>query len=63
VSYANLLLREGVHPETRRPPFTLGRDVVGVVDQLGDNVSSFQTGEIVAALPVVGRYAEYTRLF
>ncbi len=59
VSYADLLMREGVHPETRRPPFTLGWDVVGVVDKLGDNVSSFRTGEMVAALPVVGGYAEY----
>jgi NADPH2:quinone reductase len=54
-----MLMREGVHPETRRPPFTLGWDIVGVVDQLGDNVSSFQTGDRVAALPIVGGYAEY----
>src|SRR5512136_1736165 len=59
VSYADLLMREGVHPETRQPPFTLGWDVVGVVDKLGDNSSSFQRGEMVAALPIVGGYAEY----
>ncbi len=59
VSYADLLMREGVHPEARRPPFTLGWDIVGVVDAVGDGVSGFQAGETVAALPVLGGYAEY----
>ena len=61
VSFADILMREGVHPESmnRRTPFTLGWDVVGVVDKLGDNVSTWQTGQMVAALPIVGGYAEY----
>jgi NADPH2:quinone reductase len=29
VSFADVLMREGVHAEARRPPFTLGWDVVG----------------------------------
>ena len=37
-------------------------DVVGVVDKLGDQVSTWQTGQIVAALPIVGGYAEYILL-
>jgi NADPH:quinone reductase len=61
VSAADISVREGVHPESmsRRPPFTLGWDVVGVVDKLGDKVSTWQTGQMVAALPIVGGYAEY----
>jgi NADPH:quinone reductase-like Zn-dependent oxidoreductase len=61
VSAADISVREGVHPESmsRRPPFTLGWDVVGVVDKLGDKVSTWQTGQLVAALPIVGGYAEY----
>lgn len=61
VSAADISVREGVHPESmsRRPPFTLGWDVVGVVDKLGDKVSPWQTGQMVAALPIVGGYAEY----
>jgi len=61
VSFADILMREGVHPESmnRRTPFTLGWDVVGVVDKLGDKVSTWQTGQLVAALPIVGGYAEY----
>jgi NADPH:quinone reductase-like Zn-dependent oxidoreductase len=62
VSFADILMREGVHPESwnlGRIPFTPGWDVVGVVDKLGDKVSTWQTGQMVAALPIVGGYSEY----
>jgi NADPH:quinone reductase-like Zn-dependent oxidoreductase len=62
VSFADILMREGVHPESwnlGRTPFTPGWDVIGVVDKLGDKVSTWQAGQIVAALPIVGGYAEY----
>jgi NADPH:quinone reductase len=64
VSFADILMREGVHPESvnRRPPFTPGWDIIGVVDKLGNKVSTWQTGEMVAALPIVGGYAEYILL-
>ena len=54
VSFADLLMREGVHPERRRPPFTLGWDVVGRVDALGENVDGFHEGQTVAALTIRG---------
>jgi len=62
VSFADVLMRQGIHPESwnlGRTPFTPGWDVVGVVDKLGDQVSTWQTGQIVAALPIVGGYSEY----
>ena len=61
VSFADILMREGAHPESvnRRTPFTPGWDIVGVVDKLGDNVSTLKIGQMVAALPIVGGYAEY----
>jgi NADPH2:quinone reductase len=62
VSFADILMRKGVHPESwnlGRTPFTLGWDVVGVVDKLGDKVSTWQKGQMVAALPIVGGYSEY----
>jgi NADPH:quinone reductase len=38
-------------------------DVVGVVDKLGDKVSTtWQIGQMVAALPIVGGYSEYVCL-
>ena len=62
VSLPDLLMREGVHPETPRLPFTPGWDLVGVVDRLGAGVSGIQPGQIVAALPIFGAYAEFVCL-
>jgi NADPH2:quinone reductase len=62
VSFADILMRQGVHPESwnlGRTPFTPGWDIVGVVDKLGNKVSSWHIGQIVTALPVVGGYSEY----
>src|SRR5438874_9119983 len=62
VSLPDLLMREGVHPETPRLPFTPGWDLVGVVDRLGDGVSGIEPGQTVAALPISGAYAEFVCL-
>jgi NADPH2:quinone reductase len=62
VSLPDILAREGVHPETPRPPFTPGWDLVGEVDRLGGGVSGIETGEIVAAMPISGAYAEFVCL-
>jgi D-arabinose 1-dehydrogenase-like Zn-dependent alcohol dehydrogenase len=58
VSLPDLLMREGVHPETPRLPFTPGWDLVGVVERLGAGVSGIRPGQVVAALPIIGAYAE-----
>src|SRR5262247_853504 len=58
VSLPDLMMREGIHPETPRLPFTPGWDLVGVVERLGDGVSGLAPGQIVAALPISGAYAE-----
>jgi NADPH2:quinone reductase len=62
VSLPDLMMREGIHPETPRLPFTPGWDLVGVVDRLGDGVSGIEPGQIVAALPISGAYAEFVYL-
>jgi len=62
VSLPDILAREGVHPETPLPPFTPGWDLVGVVDRLGEGVSGFEPGQIVAAMPISGSYAEFVCL-
>jgi NADPH2:quinone reductase len=59
VSYADLLMREGVHPEALRPPFTLGWDLVGVVERLGDGVEGLALNQRVAALPITGGCADF----
>ncbi len=62
VSYADLLMREGIHPETPPLPFTPGWDLIGMVDRLGNGVSGLEPGQMVAALPITGAYAEFVCL-
>jgi NADPH2:quinone reductase len=62
VSLPDLMMREGIHPETPQLPFTPGWDLIGVVDRPGDGVSGFEIGQRVAALPITGAYAEFVCL-
>jgi NADPH:quinone reductase-like Zn-dependent oxidoreductase len=62
VSLPDLMMREGIHPETPPLPFTPGWDLIGVVDRLGAGVSGIEPGQIVAALPISGAYAQYVCL-
>jgi NADPH2:quinone reductase len=62
VSLPDVMAREGVHPETPPVPFTPGWDLVGVVDALGDGVTGIACGEVVAAMPIHGAYAEHVCL-
>jgi NADPH:quinone reductase-like Zn-dependent oxidoreductase len=62
VSLPDILAREGRHPETPRPPFTPGWDLVGTVDRLGDGVTGLEPGQLVAAMPISGAYAEHVCL-
>ena len=62
VAYPDLLMREGVHPEKPPLPFTLGRDLIGVVDRLGKGVSGIEPGQTIAALPISGAYAQFVCL-
>jgi NADPH:quinone reductase len=62
VSLPDIMAREGVHPETPPLPFTPGWDLVGVVDRLGNGVAGIEPGQIVAALPIHGAYAEFVCL-
>jgi NADPH2:quinone reductase len=55
--------RSGTLPGTPRVPFTLGEDIVGVVDKLGEEVSTLEPGQTVAGatfcLGIGGGYAEF----
>jgi len=62
VSLPDIMAREGIHPETPVVPFTPGWDLVGVVDRLGDGVGRMEAGQMVAAMPISGAYAEFVCL-
>jgi NADPH:quinone reductase len=62
VAMPDIMAREGIHPETPRVPYTPGWDLVGEVDRVGNGVIGFEPGEIVAAMPIHGAYAEFVCL-
>ena len=62
VSLPDVMAREGIHPETPAVPFTPGWDLVGAVDTLGAGTTRVERGQIVAAMPIHGAYAEYVCL-
>jgi NADPH:quinone reductase-like Zn-dependent oxidoreductase len=51
--------RSGSLPGTPRVPFTLGEDVGGVVDRLGEGVSTIEPGQRVAGFSRGGGYTEF----
>ena len=64
VEYTDTLIRRHMYPQTAavRPPFVMGYDVVGEIDQVGDGVRGFELGDRVADMTVVGSNAAYLTL-
>jgi len=64
LEYTDVTIRRHLYVQTmrRRPPFVLGYDVVGEIDQLGDGVTGFELGDRVADMTVVGSNATYRTL-
>lgn len=64
LNYTEVLIRRRLYPQTAplRPPFVMGYDVVGEIDQLGEGVSGFHIGERVADMTVVGSNAAWRTL-
>lgn len=62
VSLPDVMAREGIHPETPAVPFTPGWDLIGLVDRLGEGVTGVVRGQVVAAMPISGAYAEFVCL-
>ena len=56
LEYTDTLIRRHLYPQTasRRPPFVMGYDVIGEIDQLGERVSGFRLGDRVADMTVLG---------
>ncbi|HEX6880204.1 MAG TPA: medium chain dehydrogenase/reductase family protein [Terriglobales bacterium] len=62
VSLPDIMAREGIHPETPRVPFTPGWDLVGIVDSVAEDVFGVTPGQLVAAMPIRGAYAQFVCL-
>src|SRR3954451_21793288 len=64
LQYTDVLIRRHLYPQTarHRPPFVMGYDVVGEIDQLGTGVRDFKVGDRVADMTVIGSNATYRTL-
>jgi NADPH:quinone reductase len=64
LNYTDVLIRRHLYPQTarHRPPFVMGYDVVGQIDQVGDGVREFNVGDRVADMTVIGSNATYRTL-
>jgi len=64
LQYTDVLIRRHMYPQTTRcrPPFVMGYDVVGEIDQVGDGVHGFKVGDRVADMTVIGSNATYRTL-
>jgi NADPH:quinone reductase-like Zn-dependent oxidoreductase len=61
LEYTDVLIRRHLYPQTsqRRPPFALGYDFVGEIDEVGAGVRDFRVGDRVGDMTVVGSNAAY----
>ncbi|MFN3955420.1 MAG: NADPH:quinone oxidoreductase family protein [Pararhodobacter sp.] len=59
LNFADLLMARGQYQERPELPFVMGMEVAGVVDALGEGVSTLQPGQRVAAFAGKGGLAEY----
>jgi len=62
VGRTDVIMRRGYYPYAPRIPFAPGYEIIGVVDAVGEGVSSVAVADQVAALTVYGGYAEYIYL-
>jgi len=60
VAYADVLMRHGLYPKIPAFPFAPGYDIVGDIDALGEGVQGLTVGQRVAALTMIGGYAQFT---
>jgi NADPH:quinone reductase-like Zn-dependent oxidoreductase len=62
VSLPDVMARAGIHPETPSVPFTPGWDLIGTVDRVGQGVTEILPGQIFAAMPIRGAFAQFVCL-
>ncbi|MFV1985556.1 MAG: zinc-binding alcohol dehydrogenase family protein [Thiohalomonadales bacterium] len=59
VTYGDIMVQRGVYPIMPTFPATLGFECSGIVESVGEGVSTIKTGQSVAVLGTMGCYAEY----
>ncbi|MFK7754963.1 MAG: NADPH:quinone oxidoreductase family protein [Sedimentitalea sp.] len=59
LNFADLLVQKGTYQDIPPFPFTMGMELAGVVDALGDSVNGLSVGDRVAVFSGQGGLAEY----
>lgn len=58
--FTDTIIRRGQYVDVKdKPPFTLGYDWYGLVDAIGEGVTTFKPGDPVADMSVIGGYTQY----
>ena len=58
INFADIMARLGLYPDAPKLPAVVGYEVSGIVDQVGDGVSTFKTGDSVIGLCHFGGYSD-----
>jgi NADPH:quinone reductase-like Zn-dependent oxidoreductase len=58
INFSDLLARQGLYPDAPKPPLTVGYEVAGVVDAVGEGVTTPRRGEPVVASTRFGGQSE-----
>ncbi len=58
INFSDLLARQGLYPDAPRPPCTVGYEVAGAVDAVGEGVTALRRGELVVATMRFGGQSE-----
>ena len=59
LNFADLLMQNGSYQDIPATPFTLGMELAGIVEALGDSVETLEVGDRVAVFSGQGGLAEY----
>ena len=62
LNFPDLLMTEGKYQLKPELPFTLGMELAGVVDSVGEGVTAFKPGDEVAGGSRIGAFSEYITL-
>ena len=61
VNPVDTYIRQGIHAQKPKLPYTPGKDSAGIVEETGENVTKFKKGDkVYTADSVTGTYAEFT---
>ena len=60
VNPVDTYIRQGIHAQKPKLPYTPGKDAAGTVEKIGANVTAFKTGErVLTTGSITGTYAEF----